>query len=69
MAITNICEKYDEIERALINEFVRAHRAHDIERMREIASTLTHFKGYPQCVTAFIEEAEIVSLCSWKVSC
>ncbi|XP_064108034.1 exocyst complex component 5-like [Macrobrachium nipponense] len=71
-----ISEKYDEIERSLIMEFVKAHRAGDKERMKEIAAILSHFKGYSQCVDAFIEEAqhgalrsrdlygEVVPLCS-----
>ncbi|KAK3868397.1 hypothetical protein Pcinc_026201 [Petrolisthes cinctipes] len=57
-----IAEKYDEIERSLIMEFVKAHRAGDKDRMKEIAGTLSHFKGYSQCVDAFIEEAQIGAL-------
>ncbi|KAK7066299.1 Exocyst complex component 5 [Halocaridina rubra] len=53
-----ITEKYDEIERSLIMEFIKAHRAGDKERMKEIAAILSHFKGYSQCVDAFIEEAQ-----------
>ncbi|XP_047475468.1 exocyst complex component 5-like [Penaeus chinensis] len=53
-----IGEKYDEIERSLIMEFVKAHRAGDKDRMKEIAAILSHFKGYSQCVDAFIEEAQ-----------
>ncbi|XP_042858694.1 exocyst complex component 5-like isoform X1 [Penaeus japonicus] len=55
-----IGEKYDEIERSLIMEFVKAHRAGDKDRMKEIAAILSHFKGYSQCVDAFIEEAQHV---------
>lgn len=62
-----IAEKYDEIERSLIMEFVIAHRAGDKDRMKEIAGTLSHFKGYSQCVDAFIEEAQHVSFL--KVHC
>lgn len=51
-----IAIKYDEIERALIEEFVKAHRIMDLNRMREIASILSHFKGYAQCVDAYIEQ-------------
>ncbi|XP_045120957.1 exocyst complex component 5-like isoform X1 [Portunus trituberculatus] len=57
-----IAEKYDEIECSLIMEFVKAHRAGDKDRMKEIASTLSHFKGYSQCIDAFIEEAQHGSL-------
>lgn len=53
---------YDEIECSLIMEFVKAHRAGDKDRMKEIASTLSHFKGYSQCIDAFIEEAQHVSV-------
>ncbi|XP_076028740.1 exocyst complex component Sec10 [Oratosquilla oratoria] len=53
-----IGEKYDEIERSLILEFIKAHRSTDKERMKEIAAILSHFKGYSQCVDAFIEEAQ-----------
>lgn len=40
-----IAIKYDEIERALIEEFVKAHRMGDVNRMRQIANILSHFKG------------------------
>lgn len=52
--------KYDEIERSLIEEFVKAHRSDDKGRMKEIATILSHFKGYPQCVDAFIEQSQMV---------
>lgn len=52
--------KYDEIERALIEEFVEAHRKDDVGRMKEIAAILSHFKGYTQCVDAFIEHSQSV---------
>lgn len=61
-AKAKIAKKYDEIERSLIMEFVKAHRAGDKDRMKEIASTLSHFKGYSQCIDAFIEEAQHVSM-------
>ncbi|KAB7504760.1 Exocyst complex component 5 [Armadillidium nasatum] len=57
-----ITDKYYMIENALIHEFKRAHMSGDRDRMKEIASTLSHFKGYNQCVNAFIEEAQIGSL-------
>ncbi|CAL4063422.1 unnamed protein product [Meganyctiphanes norvegica] len=57
-----IAEKYDEIERSLIMEFVKAHRSGDKDKMKEIASILSHFKGYSQCIDAFIEEAQHGSL-------
>ncbi|PSN43859.1 Exocyst complex component 5 [Blattella germanica] len=54
-----IAMKYDEIERSLIEEFVKAHRSDDKGRMKEIASILSHFKGYPQCIDAFIEQSQM----------
>ncbi|PBC29100.1 Exocyst complex component [Apis cerana cerana] len=56
-----IIAKYDEIERNLIEEFVRAHNREDANRMRELASVLTHFKGYSQCIDAFIEQSQMGS--------
>ena len=53
--------KYDEIERNLIEEFVRAHNREDAPRMRELASTLANFKGYSQCIDAFIEQSQMGS--------
>jgi hypothetical protein len=50
-----IARKYDSIERQLIEAFVGAHREDDRTRMRAIAATLVHFKGFSQCVDAFIE--------------
>lgn len=55
-----IAAKYDEIERSLIEEFVKAHRSDDKGRMKEIATILSHFKGYPQCIDAFIEQSQMV---------
>lgn len=54
-----IATKYDEIERSLIEEFVKAHRSDDKARMKEIATILSHFKGYPQCIDAFIEQSQM----------
>jgi hypothetical protein len=59
-AKNKIATKYDEIERSLIEEFVKAHRSDDKGRMKEIATILSHFKGYPQCVDAFIEQSQMV---------
>ncbi|XP_015590995.1 exocyst complex component 5 [Cephus cinctus] len=53
--------KYDEIERSLIEEFVRAHNSEDAVRMKELASVLAHFKGYSQCIDAFIEQSQMGS--------
>ncbi|KOC59711.1 Exocyst complex component 5 [Habropoda laboriosa] len=56
-----IAVKYDEIERNLIEEFVRAHNREDANRMKELASVLAHFKGYSQCIDAFIEQSQMGS--------
>ncbi|KAK0181895.1 hypothetical protein PV327_000079 [Microctonus hyperodae] len=60
-AKVKISTKYDEIERSLIEEFVRAHNSDDAERMKELASVLAHFKGYSQCINAFIEQSQMGS--------
>lgn len=52
--------KYDETERALIEQFVMAQRKEDLNRMKEIADVLSQFKGYSQCVDAFIEQSQSV---------
>ncbi|KAG1662389.1 Exocyst complex component 5 [Nymphon striatum] len=57
-ARVKIAKKYDEIERALIEDFVGAQLSDDRTRMAEIASILSHFKGYSQCVDAFIEQSQ-----------
>lgn len=54
-----IAQKYFEIERSLIEEFVKAHDTDDKARMKEIAGILSHFKGYPQCVDAFILQSQL----------
>lgn len=47
--------KYDEIERGLIEEFAEAQKQEKVERMKELAGILSQFKGYSQCVDAYIE--------------
>ncbi|VDK52641.1 unnamed protein product [Anisakis simplex] len=54
-----IAHKYDEIERLMIEEFVRAHRVGDRFRMKRIANILSEFKGYSQCLDAFVEHMQI----------
>ncbi|VDM41052.1 unnamed protein product [Toxocara canis] len=54
-----IAHKYDEIERLMIEEFVRAHRVGDRQRMKRIAAILSEFKGYSQCLDAFVEHMQI----------
>ncbi|ESO94153.1 hypothetical protein LOTGIDRAFT_215620 [Lottia gigantea] len=53
-----IAEKYDNIERELIGEFKNAHREKDLKKMKKIASVMTNFKGYGQCIDAFITESQ-----------
>lgn len=50
--------KYDEIERSLIEEFATAQIHQDRRRMKDIAAILAHFKGYSQCIDAFIEQSQ-----------
>lgn len=54
-----ITQKYDQIEQQLIEEFVNAHRSENKLRMKEIANILSHFKGYSQCIDAFIEQSQM----------
>ncbi|XP_033227163.1 exocyst complex component 5 isoform X2 [Belonocnema kinseyi] len=56
-----ISTKYHEIERNLIEEFVRAQNSEDATRMKKLASILSQFKGYSQCVDAFIEQSQMSS--------
>lgn len=56
-----ISTKYHEIERNLIEEFVRAQNGEDANRMKKLASILLHFKGYSQCMDAFIEQSQMSS--------
>lgn len=50
--------KYDEIERALIEEFVTSQRHGNLARMQEIAEVLSQFKNYSHCIDAFIEQSQ-----------
>jgi len=59
-AVKKINQKYDEIERMLIEEFVSAQTREDHERMKTIAHILYNFKGYSQCVDLFIEQSQRV---------
>lgn len=53
--------KYDEIERGLIEEFAAAQKTEDIEKMKKIATILSQFKGYSQCIDAYIEQSQMVN--------
>ncbi|KAJ6630920.1 Exocyst complex component 5 [Pseudolycoriella hygida] len=51
--------KYDEIERSLIEEFATAQKHGNIEKMKNIATILSQFKGYSQCIDAYIEQSQM----------
>lgn len=53
--------KYDKIEMKLIEEFVVSQKCNDVEGMRKLAAILSQFKGYSQCVDAYIEQSQAVS--------
>lgn len=57
--------KYEEIERNLIEEFVKAQNQGNLAKMKTIANIMTNFKGYSQCVDAFIETSQMV--CSFII--
>ncbi|EFX84728.1 hypothetical protein DAPPUDRAFT_238631 [Daphnia pulex] len=62
-----IAQKYDEIERSLIEEFAKAQVKGDRAQMKHIASILSHFKGYSQCIDAFIEQSQAGAFSSGDV--
>ncbi|XP_037815141.1 exocyst complex component 5 [Lucilia sericata] len=51
--------KYDEVERRLIEEFAAAQKNEDIEKMKKLAQILSQFKGYAQCIDAYIEQSQM----------
>lgn len=53
--------KYDEIERCLIEDFAAAQKQENIEKMKTIADILSQFKGYSQCVDAYIEQSQMTT--------
>lgn len=53
-----ITSKYSQIESDLIIEFGIAHNNGNIERMIQLATILTHFKGYQACIETFIRNAQ-----------
>lgn len=57
-----IALKYDEIERSLIEELVKAHNVDDRSRMKEITSILSHFKAYSEGIDAFIQESQCTTI-------
>lgn len=53
--------KYDEIERNLIEEFATAQKQENIDKMKTIADILSQFKGYSQCIDAYIEQSQMTT--------
>ncbi|KAK3093226.1 hypothetical protein FSP39_012945, partial [Pinctada imbricata] len=53
-----IWDKYNYVESELIEEFRMAHHEGDKRKMKRVASVLSNFKGYGQCIEAFIEESQ-----------
>lgn len=53
--------KYDEIERNLIEEFASAQKHENIEKMKATADILSQFKGYSQCINAYIEQSQMTT--------
>uniref|UniRef100_A0A914W432 Exocyst complex component 5 n=1 Tax=Plectus sambesii TaxID=2011161 RepID=A0A914W432_9BILA len=56
---SRINHKYDEIERLMLEEFVRTHRVGNRQKMKQIATILSNFKGYSQCLDAYIEHIQV----------
>jgi len=54
---TMIVNKYHEIETKLLKDFKIAHQNNEVEKMKDLASVLSQFKGYQHCTGAFIEES------------
>uniref|UniRef100_A0A7E4UZB6 Exocyst complex component 5 n=1 Tax=Panagrellus redivivus TaxID=6233 RepID=A0A7E4UZB6_PANRE len=50
-----IAHKYEEIEKLLIEEFIKSHNR---QKMREIALILSEFKRFSECLDAFIERVQ-----------
>ncbi|TMS39592.1 hypothetical protein L596_006090 [Steinernema carpocapsae] len=53
-----IAHKYEEIERLMIEEFVKAHQNGDRRKMKDVAAILSEFKGYSACLNAFVEHMQ-----------
>lgn len=54
-----ITKKYNFIEKQLIEEFSLAQKNDDRTKMKKIASIISHFKGYSQCIDVFIEQSQM----------
>ncbi|XP_072842946.1 exocyst complex component 5 [Pogona vitticeps] len=55
---SKIASKYHDLECQLIQEFTSAQRRGQINRMREVAAVLLHFKGYSHCVDVYIKQCQ-----------
>lgn len=53
--------KYDSIERQLIEDFATAQKQENTEKMKTIALILSQFKGYSQCIDAYIEQSQMTT--------
>ncbi|CAG5129828.1 unnamed protein product, partial [Candidula unifasciata] len=58
IARQRIAEKYDAVEKELIEEFRLGQQAGDKRQMRKITNLLQHFKGYGKCIDVFIAECQ-----------
>ena len=59
-----ISKRYNYIEKQLIEEFCSAQKNDDKVKMKKIASILSMFKGYSQCIDVFIEQSQMgIFLC------
>ncbi|KAF0308435.1 Exocyst complex component 5 [Amphibalanus amphitrite] len=58
-ARARISQKYDAVERRLIERFVSAQKRDDRDAMKEVAAVVAQFKGFSQCVDAFIEQSQM----------
>ncbi|KRZ95401.1 Exocyst complex component 5 [Trichinella sp. T8] len=59
---TRIAYKYDELEKMLIEEFVRHHHANAKLKMKQIANVLSQFNGYSQAIDAYVEQCQWVNV-------
>uniref|UniRef100_T1J593 Exocyst complex component 5 n=1 Tax=Strigamia maritima TaxID=126957 RepID=T1J593_STRMM len=60
-----ISDKYEEIEKLLIDQFKEAHITGNREEMKQVALILSPFKHYSECIAAFIKHSQGV-MKSWK---
>ncbi|XP_022909195.1 exocyst complex component 5 [Onthophagus taurus] len=56
--IKQIKNQYDDVEKALIQDFRTAQTKNDYKKMKEIAGVLSQFKSYSDCVDSFIVQSQ-----------